>query len=86
MSAAPNLDPGPAQKARQRAAILAALKAAPLSTLDARSRLGVQHVAGRVHELRRQGHRIVTRSCKCFDAEGRPHTVALYVLQAEGAA
>lgn len=75
-----SLDISPTAKAKQRAALLAALHTGPLSTVEARERLGVLHVAGRVLELRRQGHNIATRTRITFDAEGRPHRCALYEL------
>lgn len=72
-------------KARQRVLILEALREGPLSTLEARERLGVLHPPGRVHELRKAGFAIETRTSTKFDAEGRPHRVGLYVLSEGGA-
>ncbi len=68
-------------KTKQRATILAALQKHPLSTIEARERLSIQHPAARVLELRQQNFNIITRRSRCFDAEGRPHTVALYHLE-----
>lgn len=66
--------------AAQRARILAALRVAPLSTLDARSSLDVLHPAARVMELRSEGHSIVTHWTTADNGEGRPHRVAKYEL------
>lgn len=68
-------------KATQRGAILAALQLSPLSSLEARERLGIVHPAGRVMELRRMGHAIATKRRKVTDAQGRQHTAAVYVLE-----
>jgi hypothetical protein len=67
-------------KARQRAVILDALRKAPLSTLEARERLGVLHAPGRVCELRKLGAKIRTEIKTQFDSEGRPHRVGVYIL------
>lgn len=72
-------------KARQRVLILEALRQGPLSTLEARERLGVLHAPGRVLELRKAGFAIETRTSTKFDSEGRPHRVGLYVLSEGGA-
>jgi hypothetical protein len=74
-------DIGSDSKAKQRALILAALRAGPLSTLDARERLGVLHCPGRVCELRKLGHDIETQTDVRFDAEGRPHRCGVYILK-----
>ena len=73
-------DIGTDAKAKQRAVILEALRAGPLSTLEARERLGVLHAPGRVLELRRAGFKIETQTGTRFDAEGRRHRVGVYVL------
>lgn len=78
------LDPGEACKARQRSTLLAHLHKGPVSTVRAREELGIGHPAGRVHELRRQGHAIVTRRACVADSQGREHVVASYVLEAGG--
>jgi hypothetical protein len=71
----------PAQsKLKQRLILLAALRIGPVSTLHAREVLGVQHPAGRVHELRQQGNSISTVKAWQQDQEGRRHLVASYVL------
>ncbi len=69
-------------KAKQRAAVLKWLRREPLTSLEARERLGVLHCAGRIMELRRDGHQIDTVRCTAADAEGRLHPVAQYVLKA----
>ncbi len=48
-----------AERTAQQAAVLAALQDGPKTTLDLRQ-AGVMHPAGRVLELRRQGHAIAT--------------------------
>ena len=77
-------DIGTDAKEKQRAVVLDALRAGPLSTLEARERLGVLHAPGRVLELRKAGFKIETQSSIKFDAEGRPHRCGVYVLT-EGA-
>jgi hypothetical protein len=72
-------------KEKQRAVILNALRAGPLSTLEARERLGVLHCPGRVCELRKAGHTIRTTTGTRFDADGRPHRIGVYVLLSGGA-
>ena len=67
-------------KATQQQSLLQALRLAPVSTIDAREALGLSHPAGRVLELRQQGYRITTSASTVFDAQGRPHRCALYVL------
>lgn len=69
-----------ASKQKQRQVLLAALRTGPVSTLHAREALGVQHPAGRVHELRQQGNHILTMKSWQMDHEGRRHLVASYVL------
>lgn len=76
-----DFEPGATTKARQRDAILVALKLAPLSTLDARDLLGIASPAPRIFELRKAGLKIATRRHQCFDAAGRSHRFALYVLE-----
>jgi hypothetical protein len=76
--------PGEGTKAKQRAAILSALRTGPLSTVDAREVLGIMHPAGRIKELRQRGFEIATVCRMSFDAQGRPHLAACYVLR-EGA-
>lgn len=67
-------------KATQCAAILAALKQAPLSTFAARENLGIASPAARVFTLRKAGHPINTTMRTVFDAQSRPHTSAVYSL------
>ena len=83
MSAA-EFNPAAEVRARQRAALFADLLERPVSTIFAREVLGMAHPAGRVLELRRAGHAIATQSRTIYDAQGRPHRSAVYVL--EGAA
>lgn len=72
----PNIE----QRAKQRNAILAALRVAPVSTVYAREVLGIAHPAGRCLELRKAGHQITTERGTVYDAVGRPHRSAVYVL------
>ena len=73
-------DPRPDMKAKQCAAMFAALQRGPLSTIAARQELGISHPAGRVHELKKAGHAINTLSRSIEDDRGRKHRSALYVL------
>lgn len=80
---------GPASKvgvssAAQRARVLAHLRKASLTTLEARQFLDVLHPAARVMELRKAGYQIVTHWTDDMTAEGRSHRVARYILK-EGA-
>jgi len=74
-------EPSNAVKLAQAAALLAALKASPVSTYDARDRLGLASPAARVLDLRRAGHVITTTASTVLDAQGRPHRVAVYHLE-----
>ncbi|MBK8990900.1 MAG: hypothetical protein IPM40_03990 [Gammaproteobacteria bacterium] len=65
---------------RQRRPLLAALRLGPVTTLDARERLNVIHLAAGVLELRERGHRILTTWTHEPDAWGRPHRIARYAL------
>lgn len=67
-------------KARQQRLILQALSAGGITSLEAREKHSVLHCAGRILELRKRGWNIVTRKVRRYDAEGRPHSVALYLL------
>ena len=73
-------------KATQQRTLLQALRLGRVSTIHAREALGIAHPAGRVLELRVQGYRIETLASMVFDAQGRPHRVASYVLGVEVAA
>jgi hypothetical protein len=52
-----------------------------LSTIQGREKYGIPHVAGRIHDLRRQGFLIETRRVLESDSAGRFHTIALYSLK-----
>lgn len=66
----------------QRARILKHLRANQcLSTMQARSELGVLHPPGRVLELRRGGHHIDTHWINQPDDNGVSHRVGLYVYK-----
>lgn len=75
-----SLDISTSAKATQCAAILAALKHAPLSTFAAREELGIASPAARIYSLRKDGHTITTTMRTVFDAQSRPHTSAVYSL------
>lgn len=67
-------------KTAQRARILSFLKEnGTMTTLEARGLLNVMHPGGRVLELRRKVHRIITHWCIDY-IENFPHRVARYVL------
>lgn len=74
------LSPGPVQEhhsqpaAAQRARLLAMLKRAPVSTLEARA-VNIMSPATRVFELKKQGHSIITTRL--------PNRVGVYHLVAE---
>jgi hypothetical protein len=63
--------------------ILEALRLFPISTLEARRHLDIMHPAGRVQELRDDGHVIDTLRLTEESDIGRPHNVAVYVLRRE---
>ena len=75
-----DFEPCDAIKARQQRLILQALGDGGITSLEAREKFGILHCAGRVLELRKAGYAIVTRKVVQSDAEGRRHSVALYVL------
>ncbi len=64
----------------QRGRLLARLRSAPLTTLDARGELDVMHPAARVMELRRAGYCIETVTVEKPSPCGQIHRVAQYVL------
>lgn len=66
----------------QRARLIEALRQGTVSTLDARTSLDVMHPAGRVMELRRQGHSIETH-WSTESTGATKHRVARYVLRQE---
>ena len=68
----------------QRARVLARLRKAPLTTLEAREELDVLHPAARVMELRKEGYHIETVTAEDTTACGRVHRVARYVLTPTG--
>lgn len=71
--------------AAQRGRLLAALKARPLTTLEARRELDVLHPAARVMELRRDGYPIERAWTHDVTSEGYRHRVARYHLTSERA-
>lgn len=67
----------------QAARLLEALRLFPISTFEARKHLDVMHPAGRVQELREDGHEIETLRHSERSEVGRPHSIAVYVLRME---
>lgn len=63
--------------------MLEALRQTAVSTFEARRYLDVMHPAGRVQELRDQGHQIDTLRLSEPSDVGRPHCIAVYVLRKE---
>jgi len=80
-----DLCPSPEAKERQRYLMLEAMRAGPLTSVQARERLGILHPPGRVFELRRLGYEIDTVPTLAVDADGRQHRCARYVLGGRGA-
>ena len=69
--------------ASQRQAILARLnERGSITTIQAREELGVMHPSGRVLELRRQGHNIITAWIIQTDAAGVTHRQGKYLYTA----
>lgn len=64
----------------QRARLLEALRRESLTTLFCRKKLSIMHPGGRVLELRKQGHQIITYWTKEVDSNGNIHRIARYVL------
>jgi|GEM_PF-1016370 len=73
-------NPNNKAKAAQCLKILEWLKLAPLSTPEARNTLHIMHPAGRICDLRKQGHKIETHRCHESTSEGAVSVVAKYVL------
>ncbi len=73
----------PNSSAAQRERLLDALRRGPVTTFRARGDLEVMHPGGRVMELRRMGHNIVTTWSTETSDYGRPHRVGRYVLMQE---
>jgi hypothetical protein len=79
-----NFTPAATIKAKQCSVLLNHLKTqGSISTIQGREKYGIPHVAGRIHELRRQGFLIETRRVLESDSAGRFHFVALYCLKGE---
>ena len=67
----------------QRARILSHLEevgSKGASTIELREKLDILHPAGRVNELREEGHEIITRTTVSENAQGKRHRNARYVL------
>ncbi len=67
----------------QRFRLLERLQKGPISTFEARSELFIAHPAGRIFDLREQGHKIETHTCEKSTTAGAVSRVALYVLVEE---
>lgn len=67
----------------QRQRLLTRLRAAPLTTTQARTELDIMHPAARVQELRERGYKIVTHWQK-VDTGKAKHRTACYVLLGGG--
>lgn len=66
---------------QQRQDLLEALKERDVSTIDARDDLNIMHPAGRIKELREEGHNITIKLIWQDDKAGRPHRIGLYHLE-----
>ncbi len=73
---------GNSRRAQQQR-LLEALRIAPVSTFDARSRRDIAHPAARVCELRELGFSIATLWSTELSESGTKHRVAKYALIAE---
>ena len=65
----------------QRQRILSWLLNGSLTTFEGREELHVPHVAGRIQELRKNGHNIKTEWATEYSAGGSRHRIAKYTLQ-----
>ena len=73
--------PNEASLTSQRAMLLAHLKLhGEITTVTCRDEYGVMSPAARFMELRRAGYEIETKRCVAYDASGRRHPCASYVL------
>lgn len=70
----------PNSKQAQRQRLLAALHRGPVDTVAARRDLDIMHPAGRVRELRHQGHIIETHMVERPTDCGQLHKVGQYLL------
>ncbi|PLK47039.1 helix-turn-helix domain-containing protein [Uliginosibacterium sp. TH139] len=66
--------------AAQRARLLDRLRTGPVSTFEARKNLEIMHPAGRIKELKDQGHKIEKLWVQEETETGVLHRIALYVL------
>lgn len=71
--------PNPAQRARILK-YLEKLGSSGVSTIEIREKLDVLHPAGRIKELREEGHKIITRWTVTENIFGLAHRNARYVL------
>lgn len=67
----------------QRIRMLEGLRLYSVSTFEARRYLDVVHPAGRVQELREEGHVIETLRHSEPSESGKRHSIAVYVLRME---
>ena len=70
-------------RTEQAKRLLEALRRFPVSTFEARRHLDIMHPAGRVQELRDEGHEIDTLRISERSEIGRAHSIAVYVLREE---
>lgn len=68
---------------QQRQDLIDELKKRDVSTIDARDELNIMHPAGRIKELREEGHNISIKLIWQDDKAGRPHKIGLYHLERE---
>lgn len=68
----------------QRLRMLEMLRKRPVSTIEARRDLDILHPAGRVLELRKDGHQISTITVNEQTECGKRHKVARYILIPNG--
>ncbi|MDR0233495.1 MAG: helix-turn-helix domain-containing protein [Zoogloeaceae bacterium] len=64
-------------------AILERLQRAPITPLEALEELGIFRLGGRIYDLKRQGHRIISEMVEVTNRHGKPCHVARYSLEAE---
>ena len=75
----------PHDPVRQRQQVLTLLRLHAAMTTDEFRAHGVMHPSGRIMELRREGHQIITERSRVTGLDGRLHTQARYVLLGRGA-
>lgn len=77
-------DPDSHSTEAQALRMIQALKAGPVSSIDAARSLDIVHPPSTIRHLRRKGWAIMTEWCYQTAAPGRrPHRVGLYILTKE---